>query len=324
MVVTFGEALVDMIEQDDGRFAAILGGSVCNFTIAVARQGLPTRYLNPLSADSFGLRFARQLGDAQVQRLSTHASAKPTSLAVVTLDANKVPTYAFHRAAVADRDISPAQACALLPDGMVLFQTGCLMLVPEDLDGTLQVMRAASGAGAVVSVDANMRPKVCPDLGAYAAGVRAALAEAHLVKVSEEDLLHLGYGEAATDPVAAARHLFAAPSVMLVALTLGDQGAMLLTRDAAVGYGTPRGVVVVDTVGAGDCFLAGLVTSLQQAGKLTLAGLAALDEATLEQALRRAIATATLNVMRQGCNPPTGAEVAQFLASDAAQLPAIA
>ena len=322
MVVTFGEALVDMIEQDDGRFAAILGGSVCNFTIAVARQRLPTHYLNPLSADSFGLRFAAQLAGADVQRLTTHASSKPTSLAVVTLDANKVPTYAFHRAAVADRDILPEQACALLPAGMALFQTGCLMLVPEDLDGTLQVMRAAAKAGAVVSVDANMRPKVCPDLAAYATGVRSALAEAHLVKVSEEDLLHLGYDDA--DPVVAARQLFAAPSVQLIALTLGEQGAALLTRDATIGFGTPRGVAVIDTVGAGDCFLAGLVVSLQQAGKLTVAALAGLDATTLEQALRRAIATATLNVMRQGCNPPTSDEVEQFLRSDGAQLPPMA
>jgi fructokinase len=322
MVVTFGEALVDMIEQDDGRFAAILGGSVCNFTIAVARQGLPTHYLNPLSADSFGLRFDRQLAGAGVHRLTTTASPKPTSLAVVTLDANKVPTYAFHRAAVADRDILPEQAVALLPAGMALFQTGCLMLVPDDLASTLQVMRAAAAAGAVVSVDANMRPKVCPDLAAYAAGVRTALAEAHLVKVSEEDLLHLGYSE--TDPVAAAQHLFEAPSVQLVALTLGDQGALLLTRHGRIGFGTPANVAVVDTVGAGDCFLAGLVVSLREAGKLTLGGLADLDAATLEQALRRAIATATLNVMRQGCNPPSASEVDAFLASDAARLPPIA
>lgn len=312
-VVTYGEALVDLIEQADGRFAAILGGSVCNFTLAAARQGVPVTYLNPLSTDSFGQRFASHLRDSKVALLEQPRSLKPTSLAVVTLDANKVPTYAFHRAAVADRDITPAQAIAALPAGLTLFQTGCLMLVPDDLASTLQVLRAAAALGAVVSVDANMRPKVVPDLASYAAGVRLALAEAHLVKVSEEDLLHLGFADAVANPVAAARALFDSPTVQLIALTLGDQGAKLLTRDSMVSLGIPAGVQVVDTVGAGDCFLAGLVVSLQRAGKLAIAKLAELDQATLDAALQRAIATATLNVMREGCNPPSAAEVDQFL-----------
>ena len=203
MVVTYGEALVDLIEQNDGRFAAVLGGSVCNFTVAIARQGLAVTYLNPLSHDSFGQRFAAQLGGAGVHLASARRSDKPTSLAVVTLDEHKTPTYAFHRAAVADRDITPGQACAALPAGLTLLHTGGLALVPDDLAGTLQIVRAAAAAGALVSVDANMRPMVCPDLSNYAAGVRALLAEAHLIKVSEEDLVHLGFDGA--DPMAAAR-----------------------------------------------------------------------------------------------------------------------
>ncbi|RJG14445.1 PfkB family carbohydrate kinase [Massilia cavernae] len=311
MVVTFGEALVDLIEQHNGRFAAVLGGSVCNFTLAVARQGMAVTYLNPLSQDSFGQRFADYLADAGVHLASTARSAKPTSLAVVTLDAQKMPTYSFHRAAVADRDISPAQACAALPPGLALFHTGGLALVPDDIAATLQVIEAAAGAGALVSVDANMRPMVCPDLPAYAAGVRTALALANIIKVSEEDLVHLGFGDLA--PVDAARALFDAPAVKLVALTLGEQGGVLISRQASVQLGIPAGVDVVDTVGAGDCFLAGLVASLHRAGKLTLDGLANLDQATLEHALEFAIATASLNVMEEGCSPPTSDEVKEYL-----------
>ena len=311
MVVTFGEALVDLIEQQDGRFAAVLGGSVCNFTQAVARQGMPVTYLNPLSSDSFGQRFAAHLDAAGVLLASRERSAKPTSLAVVTLDANKVPAYAFHRAQVADRDIPPEQACAALPVGMQLFHTGGLALVPEDIAATLQIIQAAALAGALVSVDANMRPMVCPDLPLYAAGVREALAHAHLIKVSEEDLLYLGCKEA--DPIDAARSLFDASAVELIALTLGEHGALLLTRHGSARLGIPAGVHVVDTVGAGDSFLAGLVASLHAAGKLSVAGLADLDSVTLERALQFAIATASLNVMREGCNPPTRGEVEEFL-----------
>ena len=315
MVVTFGEALVDLIEQPDGRFAAVLGGSVCNFTQAVARQAMPVTYLNPLSSDSFGQRFAAHLGAAGVLLACPQRSAKPTSLAVVTLDAHKVPSYAFHRALVADRDILPEQACATFPADMQLFHTGGLALVPEDIAATLHIIKAAAAAGALVSVDANMRPMVCPDLPLYAAGVRQALAEAHLIKVSEEDLLALGWQDA--DPIDAARALFDGSAVELIALTLGEHGALLLSRHNSVRLGIPAGVRVIDTVGAGDAFLAGLVASLHGGGKLSLAALAQLDLPTLETALRCAIATASMNVMREGCNPPTRSEVEAFMSLSA-------
>ena len=306
MIVTYGEALVDLIEQDDGMFAPVLGGSVANFTLACARQGLPAMYLNPVSLDSFGQRFARHLGQAGIILAAPRLSALPTSLAVVTLDANKVPSYAFHRAAVADRDVTPAAAIATLPPAFTLFHTGGLALVPADIDATLAVAAAAQQRGALVSIDANLRPFAVADLPAYAAGVRRALALAHLVKVSVEDLLYMDFDT--RDPVAAARQLFDGTATQLVALTLGEEGGVLLSRAATAALPVPPGVVVVDTVGAGDCFQAGLVASLQDAGPL-----AELDAPVLARALRYAIATASLNVMRAGCNPPLRAEVERFL-----------
>ena len=312
-VVTYGEALVDMIEMPDGRFAAALGGAVCNFTIAAARQHMDATYLNPLSADSFGQGFARMLARDGVRLGSPARSARPTSLAIVTLDAQGTPSYAFHREGVADRDIRPEQARAALPAAMRLFHTGGLALVPGDIGATLEIIQAAAAAGALVSVDANMRPLACADLAAYAAGVQRALALADLIKVSEEDLLHLGYTGMA--PLAAARMLQQALDVKLVALTLGAQGAVLLSRRACVALGAPGGIKVVDTVGCGDSFLAGLVASLASAGKLSAAALAGADAATLAQAARYAIASASINAMREGCNPATAAETAAFLAA---------
>jgi fructokinase len=310
-VVTYGEALVDMIEMPDGRFAAALGGSVCNFTVAAARQGLPVSYLNPLSEDSFGAGFAALLGTAGVTLASPRRSPCPTALALVTLDAHGTPSYVFHRQQVADRDILPYQAAASMPARPGLFHTGGLALLPDELESTLAVLRAAAAAGALVSIDANMRPLACPDLPAYVAGVRRALAHADLIKVSEEDLHHLGYGY--QDPFDAALDLFQHLDVKLVALTLGAAGAVLLSRKACATVRPPPGIAVADTVGCGDCFMAGLVAWLSRARLLRADGLADAGVDLLDQAARFAVATASLNAMRAGCQPPSAAEVAVFL-----------
>lgn len=312
MVVTYGEALVDMIEMADGRFGAALGGAVCNFTLAAAYQSLDVCYLNPLSVDSFGQGFARLLSQAGVRLATPTRSAKPTSLAIVTLDASKSPSYTFHRLGVADRDITPAQARAALPPGLHLFHTGGLALVPEDLEATLDIVRAAAAAGALISIDANMRPLACDNLAAYAAGVHRALKHAHLLKVSEEDLCHLGFRE--QTPIEAARTLLDKLDVGLIALTLGAQGAMLLSRRASVTLAAPTGIPVIDTVGCGDCFLAGLVASLAATDNLTVAALADADSDTLQHAVRHAVASASLNAMHEGCHPPTATNVADYLA----------
>jgi fructokinase len=308
MIITLGEALVDMIEQPDGRFDACLGGSVCNFTQAIALQGLPTTYLNPLSFDKFGDRFHALLLEKGVRLASRRRSLCPTSLAIVSLDRDGSPTYAFHRDSVADRDVSAAELIAGWPDDGILLHTGGLALVPADLDKICAVITAATRHGALISIDANLRPMVVPQRAAYIAGVLRALGMAHIVKVSDEDLEVLGLGAASLQELADT--LFGASSVHLIALTRGAQGATLMTRHAAVTLAAPAGLTVVDTVGAGDCFQAGLLAYLQHGGKLASAAwLEKLESNFLTAALRHAIASASINITRSGCSPASWDEV---------------
>lgn len=311
MIATIGEALVDLIEQEDGRFEACLGGSVCNFTQALAMQGVPTTYLSPLSHDKFGTQFSELLLKKGVTLAADMRSTCPTSLAIVSLDQQGSPTYAFHRESVADRDITADLLIASLPVPCTLLHTGGLALVPADLDKILATIGTAASRGTLISIDANLRPIAVKQRSDYIAGVKRALQQAQIVKVSDEDLEVLGLGDATVEELAAA--LFEESSVQLIALTRGAAGATLITRKRQVTLATPDNLEVIDTVGAGDCFQAGLIAYLQHADKLTSAScLGQLDQAFLQAALQHAIAAASINIMRTGCDPATWEQTIAF------------
>ncbi len=316
-VATAGEALIDLIEDADGKLAPCAGGAVYNLTRALGLQGVGTLYLNPLSRDRFGRQLAQGLTQAGVALARPEPVHQPTSLAVVGLDAQGKASYSFYRDGVADRQVDAASlnaACNAAPTLQVV-ATGCLALVAEDRDKMLPWLQAQRTAGHLVVVDANLRPALVPDMTAYRASVMAALQQAHLIKVSDDDLVTLGRDSA--DPLADARALLAETAAHWLALTLGARGAVLLHRDGRAWQAcetTP--VAVVDTVGAGDCFLAGLLAGLlsRPASPSTrhVADLMSLDE-DVRYVLSHAVASASLCVMQTGCTPPDSAQVAERL-----------
>ncbi len=336
-VATAGEALMDLIALPDGLLRPCDGGAVYNMTRALGLQGVDTVYLNPLSRDRFGRGLHGALDAAGVRLAREVPVHEPTSLAVVALDAEGKASYSFYREAVADRQVSAAQ---LIEDsqaepGLQVVATGCLALMAEDQDKYLPWLQAERSAGRLVVVDANLRPAVVPDMDAYRASVMHALAQAHLVKASDDDLRELGFTQA--DPLQAGRALMQRlPQARWLALTLGAQGALLMARaDAgplAAGATAPTDgaaqtlrvweasetgpVQVADTVGAGDCFLAGLLAALLQCPGVAGASNAEAMQVPADQlagVLAHAVASASLCVMRTGCQPPTRSEVLERL-----------
>ena len=318
-VATAGEALIDLIEDADGRLRPCAGGAVYNATRALALQGVGTLYLNPLSNDRYGQLLADGIHQAGVRLPHREPVALPTSLAVVGLDDEGKASYSFYREGVADRRVDARrldEACEP-HSGLRIVATGCLALVADDQPKYLPWLRSQRQAGRFVVVDANLRPAIVADMAAYRASVRAALGEAHLIKVSDDDLITLGLLDA--DPLVDARSLLGETRAQWLALTLGARGAMLLHQDGSAWHSAEMApVTVADTVGAGDCFLAGLLVALL--ARPSFQSILRVDELALsvqdvEQVLGHAVASASLCVQQTGCVPPSLADVNARLAA---------
>jgi fructokinase len=310
MFVVAGESLIDLVARPDGSYQPVPGGGPYNFARALALQGVPTGYANPFSEDSFGNLLRQTLQAAGAHHLG-QISSKPTALALVTNDARGQPQYSFYREGVADRTIDPAALLREISPATLGFHTGALALVPPDDAGMMEVVRHCRGHGVLCTVDVNMRPQIAQTLGIGASHYRdaalAVLSGAHVAKVSDEDLHHLGFSGA---PPVAARALLHR-GCRLVVLTLGAEGAWAIGPDEQV-FEPAQVVDAVDTVGAGDCFFAGFIASLQHQGALGELRDRAPAAPVLAQALRHAAICAAINIGRKGCQPPTWDEAVQW------------
>ncbi|HEU0214005.1 MAG TPA: carbohydrate kinase [Jiangellaceae bacterium] len=310
MIVVAGEALVDLVAEDDGRFRAVPGGSPANVAVGLARLGRPTHMLARLGAGRFGGIIREHLAHNGVGLDLAVESSQPTTLAVVSLDANGRAAYDFYVEGTADWGWTPAELPEALPAGTLALCTGSLAVALEPgATAMTDLMRRTGAAGVSVVLDPNLRPALLGERAAARRRLEAQVALADVVKVSDEDLGWVAPEHSPADT--AARWLDLGPAMVVV--TQGAAGAFAVTLGGARAVVPAYPVDVLDTVGAGDAFTAGLVDALgghDLLGGAARARLGRCGDATLHDVVERATLVAALTCARRGADPPTAAEVA--------------
>ncbi|HET8987531.1 MAG TPA: PfkB family carbohydrate kinase [Humibacillus sp.] len=298
-----GEALVDAVTDASGAVVEHVGGSPANVAFGLAALDHPVDLATWIAADERGHRIEAVCREHGVALTPGSQQASFTSVAHATLDASGAASYVF------DLDWQLAPIADLTAYGHV--HTGSIAAVLEpggaDVRATLAAARAT---GATVSYDPNARPSL---MGAPADArrlIEEAIATADVIKLSDEDIEWLCPGESLEDVIAA----WGALGPALLVVTRGGSGAVV--RVSATGevraLPAPR-VDVVDTVGAGDSFMAGLVSGLLDAGLLggpserERLQAAALDDVV--PAVQRALRTGALTVERAGAHAPGRADL---------------
>lgn len=307
MILCCGEALIDMLPRTttDGEpaFAPYVGGAVFNSAIALGRLGAPAGFFSGLSSDLFGGQFRDALGASKVSSTYAHTSPRPTTLAFVKLT-NGQATYTFYDENTAGRMLT-IEDLPQLGNEIEAMLFGAISLISEPAGSAYEEFMRREHAGRVMMLDPNIRPNFIPDKAKHLRRIRAMMAMADIVKLSDEDL-HW-FGEAGSHEDVVRNWLDRGPKLIVV--THGSEGAVGYTRDQMVTV-MPEKVKVVDTVGAGDTFNAGILASLHEQGLLSKAAIATLSEDAIRQALTLGAKAAAVTVSRAGANPPWRHEIA--------------
>jgi sugar/nucleoside kinase (ribokinase family) len=262
-----GELVIDLIPARgaDGRhvYAANPGGAPGNVAAGLARLGLHSLMLSKVGPGAFGDLLLGTLTEAGVDTAGVvRAATEPTALAMVTLDAQGEREFMLYREGCADANLAPGELPREILRNCRLLHVGSLSLAtPVSAAAQRAAIACLRENGGLISADVNLRPAIWRDVEAMrATGIEAAR-NAHILKVSTEELAILTGLEDIRGGAEALWH----PSLQILAVTRGAAGAMLLTRDHRVEV-PGHAVEVIDTVGCGDAFMAGLLAELLRVG----------------------------------------------------------
>lgn len=304
MIVACGEALVDLMPETvagETLYRPVLGGSLYNVALGVARLGGRAAYLWELSNDGLGQAFLARLASAGVDTTAVRVTARATPVALVDFSGAE-PRYT-----IADPDrIMHDTVPPPLPAAITCLVVGSAVLAQQPVAIALEALALAAP---LVAIDYNVRRPSITDLAGYRARLLRISRAAGIAKASVADLGMIGEHDAA-----GYMRGLVADGAALAVLTAGAAGAMAFTA-AGEAHVPSQAVTVVDPVGAGDALMAALLARLQGDGSLSRAALAALGNAELTALLVAAQRVAAVTCSRKGAVMPMATEITTVTAA---------
>ncbi|KAK6920221.1 Carbohydrate kinase PfkB [Dillenia turbinata] len=350
LVVCFGEMLIDFVPTASGvslaeapGFKKAPGGAPANVAVGIARLGGSAAFMGKVGADEFGYMLADILKqnkvDSSGMRFDPNAR---TALAFVTLRADGEREFMFFRNPSADMLLCDSELDRDLIKKAHIFHYGSISLIEEPCRSAhLAAMEIAKKAGCILSYDPNLRLPLWPSAEAAQKGIMSIWDQADIIKISEEEITFLTGGDDPYDDNVVLKKLFH-PNLKLLLVTVGPDGCRYYTKVSYLDFvlltsttvmdsscclwltensvqefkGKVGGLKVdcVDTTGAGDAFVGGILTKLASDPNLLK------DEKQLREALKFANACGALTVTEKGAIPalPTKEAVLKVLPKVAA------
>ena len=309
MILVGGENLIDFIQTESGGSAPVYraspGGGPFNCAKALGRMGATVGYLTPISSDDLGCLLAEELAAADVLLVSPRRD-EPSSLAVVSV-ASGVASYQFYREKTAERMVDLKTLLRDTPQDARALCLGSLAIADgPDADIWADYYCRLNTRGLLTCLDPNIRPAFIRNRKAYLERLDRMLAHSDIVKLSDEDLAWI---EPELSIENAARKMLSGSNAKLLVVTQGAQGSTAYTGNTSVNVPAAEVAKMIDTVGAGDTFLATMMWRVSEMGALTASELAMLGQSDVQDILTWAACAAAMNCEHKGCQPPTKDEL---------------
>lgn len=316
LVICFGELLIDFVPEVSGvslaeapTFKKSPGGAPANVAVGITRLGGSSAFVGKVGKDEFGYMLADILkrNNVNINGIRFDPMAR-TALAFVTLRADGEREFLFFRHPSADMLLRESELDVGLLRQARIFHYGSISLIDEPCRSTqIEAMRIAKEAGALLSYDPNLRLPLWPSAEAAQKGIMSIWDQADIIKISEDEIMFLTGGENPHDDNVVLEKLFH-PNLKLLIVTEGSSGCRYYTKKFRGRVGGVK-AKAVDTTGAGDSFVSGILYSLSSDPDLYQV------EGKLEEALFFANACGALTVTERGAIPalPTKDAVLQFL-----------
>jgi fructokinase len=316
LITCMGEILIDFLPIEERGttigFQMHPGGSPLNVAVGLARLGQPTAFAGKVANDFFG-RYLRAFveGEGIDTRFLLSADALST-LAFVAYEDGE-PAYTFYGEGAADTLLAPDELPHALFDETRAIHVGSISLLRGTTPAAIVETAKRLKGKALIQFDPNVRPGLVRDEVGYRATIRRLFELSDTVKISAVDLAWL-LPDIASHEAAIDRILEHGPA--LVMITQGSKGVLAKRAgDASASHVPSFSIKVVDTVGAGDTFNAGILAGLAERGALSREAVLALAPDELRATLRFAAAAAAVNCTHSGAHPPRRDEVERFLAA---------
>ena len=310
-----GELLIDFVSTTPDvtlaaapGFVKAPGGAPANVAVGLAKLGIDVGFIGKVGADAFGDFLRETLAQHRVNTDSLIADATArTTLAFVATRSDGMKDITFYRHPGADIRLSPDELDTDAIQSAALFHYGSVSLSHSpSREATLEAIKAAKTGGALLSYDANLRLMLWDDADDAKRWIWEVMPYADVVKISEEEWeFIMGDVSFATG----AKRILEQQGASLVVVTLGEKGCYY-TNGSAEGAVDGYAAKVVDTLGAGDAFVAAMLSQLLQHENLH-----SLDTSQLNAIMRYANAAGALATQKVGVIPalPTAAEIEAFL-----------
>ena len=292
--LVIGESLIDIVERDGRTDDEHVGGSPLNVAVGLARLGRDVDFLTRIGDDPHGRRIADYVNAAGVQLVSGSQVAGRTATARLAVGEDGSADYVF------DLDWQLSGTPMVTPP--LFAHTGSIAAVQDPGCLAVAALIDTYRVSATVTFDPNVRPSLIADRDLARQRIEHLVERSDIVKVSEDDLRWIDPNR----PPERMAQTWLALGPAVVAVTMADRGAMAVCA-AGVTRVPARPVEVVDTVGAGDAFMAGLIDALWGRGLLGAqrrAELAGIDLDALTAALEAASLSSALTVARAGADLP--------------------